>query len=749
MTQLDDFFYRPGVLNCIGNFDGEIIKTNNEWEKILGIKTKKIIGMGYLKYIHPDDQSNTMLTALHLSQGNTLSNFKNRFINKQGNYICINWHSSINPAKKLIFSTGIPVYEKDIDKELPLSDRSHLNQTFLDAIPSMVWATDEKGNFYYFNKSWVKFTGTSVEESVNSWREYFYEKDLKIFQEKLLLSTQKHKNLSLECRLFNRDRNLIWVNIQAQPQFSDHGDFIGMVGAANIIESIKIASNRLMQASQSASLGVWELDLKTHDVTWDKTMYDLYEFRKNKKITYLEWKNCIFPEDIKDVDKKLSLCTKTRTNQHLSFRIKTPKNNIKYIDAVFTVVADENNQPSKLIGINSDSSEKRHEDLFLHALHKIYIDKDTSITAKLRTILKISCEYFGLDVGIISNIKKDIYKVHLSYHVKGDKLDNLTFDLGETYCNETIKKKRLVKYANASKSKISTLPCYKKFQLKCYIGAPLHIDNKFHGTLCFASSDAKKEKFSGRQVSFFNLVVKTIEKELENEHNLRALTKKNEQLDSFAHIASHDLKEPLRSLNNYTQFLYADYENLLDDQGKKYISIIQWQAKYIKELIDDMLTYTQSSYHTNNNKEIELHRLILDLIKSITFSFPDKDVSIKLDNELRKIKFDERAITAIYRNLITNAIKYNDKKKILINIGSFFDKTKQKNIFYVKDNGIGIAKKFHQKIFELFKRLHGKKEYGGGTGLGLAIVKKNITENGGEIWLESSKKKGTAFFFYL
>ena len=122
---------------------------------------------------------------------------------------------------------------------------------------------------------------------------------------------------------------------------------------------------------------------------------------------------------------------------------------------------------------------------------------------------------------------------------------------------------------------------------------------------------------------------------------------------------------------------------------------------------------------------------------------------VHFDNKksLPTMMCDKTRVGEIFRNLITNAMKYNDKDEKLIEIGTTEDHGK--SCIYVKDNGIGIRENHKEKIFQIFKRLHGKNKFGGGTGAGMTIVKKLIERHGGEIWLDSELGKGTTFYFTL
>ena len=234
-------------------------------------------------------------------------------------------------------------------------------------------------------------------------------------------------------------------------------------------------------------------------------------------------------------------------------------------------------------------------------------------------------------------------------------------------------------------------------------------------------------------------------------HYMRELEESNRNLDDFVYIASHDLKEPIRGIANYARFLQEDYGDKLDEEGRKQLEDLEKMSRSINALIDDLLQYSRVGRadliidKTNVNEMIEE---TLELMKAQTDS---PNVEIVIQKNLPVISCNKTLVAEIFRNLITNALKYNDKKNKRVEIGvtTQHETHKGRNVFYVRDNGIGIPAQFHETVFKMFKRLHGRDQYGGGTGSGLAIVRKIIERHQGEIWIESEEGEGSVFYFTL
>lgn len=228
------------------------------------------------------------------------------------------------------------------------------------------------------------------------------------------------------------------------------------------------------------------------------------------------------------------------------------------------------------------------------------------------------------------------------------------------------------------------------------------------------------------------------------------LQQTNEELDSFAYIASHDLKEPLRGIYNYAYLLLEDYEQSLDEDGSRKLNTLMSLTKRMEKLIDALLHYSRLGNRELIMQDVDIEEVIFKDIKLILEASQQEKIDLRIPHKIPIFKADKTLIEEVFMNLIVNGLKYNDQPEKWIEIGCIHDQSKSTQpIYYVRDNGIGIEEECQEIIFTIFKRLHGQKAYGGGTGAGLTIVKKIIERHGGTIWVESIEEKGTTFYFTL
>lgn len=233
----------------------------------------------------------------------------------------------------------------------------------------------------------------------------------------------------------------------------------------------------------------------------------------------------------------------------------------------------------------------------------------------------------------------------------------------------------------------------------------------------------------------------------------KELERSNQELDDFAYIASHDLKEPLRGLFNNAKFLQKDYNDKLDAEGVGRLARLGYLSQRMETLVNDLLYFSRLGRQELAIQPTDLNAVIHDIESMMETTLKEKNAVILIPHPLPVVTCDKPRITEVFRNLITNAIKYNDKPQKTVEIG-YIEKMETKNgieeqVFYVRDNGIGIEKEFFEEIFRIFKRLNEEDDDKKGTGVGLTFVRKIIDRHGGSIWVESEFGKNTTFYFTL
>jgi signal transduction histidine kinase len=227
----------------------------------------------------------------------------------------------------------------------------------------------------------------------------------------------------------------------------------------------------------------------------------------------------------------------------------------------------------------------------------------------------------------------------------------------------------------------------------------------------------------------------------QREELLVNLEKQNQVLNEYAHMVSHDLKAPLRSIDALINWFIEDNVEMLNEANVKSLNLILSNVEKMDLLIKGILDYSSIEKQEADNRKIDLNSLVDEI--SRTIHIPNQaDIIIK--NQLPTVLGNDFRYKQLFQNLIQNAVKYNDKEKISVEIGN--SETDNEILFYVKDNGVGIPEKYHTKVFDIFSKLENNDP---SSGIGLSIVKKIIDFYKGKIWLESQEGIGTTFYFTI
>ena len=236
------------------------------------------------------------------------------------------------------------------------------------------------------------------------------------------------------------------------------------------------------------------------------------------------------------------------------------------------------------------------------------------------------------------------------------------------------------------------------------------------------------------------------------------LERSNDELDAFAYVASHDLKEPLRGIHNYSIFLLEDYAGQLDDEASQRLRTLVRLSQRMEGLIEGLLQLARASRQELSAENVDMNELLAEVLDLLVLRLAETNTLVTVAPNLPPIYGDRVRVMEIFNNLITNAAKYNDRPTKHVQIGLAATGTAPAGVeldltgfhlFFVQDDGIGIDARHHDSIFKLFKRLHGQDQYGGGTGAGLAIARRMVERQGGAIWVESARGQGATFYFSL
>ncbi len=283
------------------------------------------------------------------------------------------------------------------------------------------------------------------------------------------------------------------------------------------------------------------------------------------------------------------------------------------------------------------------------------------------------------------------------------------------------------------------------------IAVPVRSKEKIIGVLSIFSSvpDVYNQNHLRLVESIANLTAIALDRAMLYEDTVAKsfeIYERNKELDDFAYVVSHDLKEPLITIEGYSKIILSDFKDSTQDEARQYLASVVQSSARMKNLIDDLLTLSRLGRAGEKPETVAVTEVIAGLMHDFEFTLREKSASINFPDDLPLVQYNPTQLTMVFRNLISNALKFNTTPEPRVDIG--VTASNNAYVFSVRDNGIGIAKEHFDRIFVIFQRLHRSEEYQG-TGAGLTIVKKIVENHHGRIWVESIPGEGATFYFTI
>ncbi len=366
--------------------------------------------------------------------------------------------------------------------------------------------------------------------------------------------------------------------------------------------------------------------------------------------------------------------------------------------------------------------------------------------------------------GAVFLYDEELSKLFLSHEWHEDKRDSMKLNFSSLdtsdmpyFENVLLKQKKPLIISEVSElpeNALNERTILEKYKMKPFVYLPLIKEGKIYGVMGFFGDELRGIKREDELIMLLKIVGEAIVNAMERKKYERTLGDmlnklkiSNEELEAFAYVASHDLKEPLRMISSYVKLLEKRYSDKLDSNARDFINYAVSGAERMNRLIDDLLSYSRVDRMGGEFATFNIKSAVDEAVHYLHYKIKDSGALVEVEGELPEINADYVQMVQLFQNLIDNAIKYkgNDTPRIKIKSEKTADGMVKVS---VRDNGIGIPHQYSEKIFVIFQQLHSKDKYPG-TGIGLALCKKIVERHGGKIWVESEEGRGSVFYFTL
>ncbi|MCB0566881.1 MAG: PAS domain-containing protein [Phaeodactylibacter sp.] len=544
--------------------------------------------------------------------------------------------------------------------------------------------------------------------------------------------------LDLEYRIRRNDETWAWALTRVRPfRFDENGQLEEVIAVTQDITAKKEQEAELQQSQQmlsmaieGAKLGIWEWDIEQRLVTYSNRFleqlgYDPSQFSNQ----YSELEKLLHPADIPRLIDEVKSQTSSSDDFELDYRLLAKCGRYHWVyDRGQIVQRNQEGKPIKAMGTSIDITDRKEAEIALkesEAIQKAILNALPDLKFRLN-IDGVFLDYFATpgdgDALFISS---------------GDFLGRSVKDVFPEYLSKAIIKNLQLA---SEQGKVHSFEYPLMFQgAICYFEARISAINDQEVIVVVRDITALKQAQQELERKVRELD--------QNNQKLQKYVDSNLQLENFAHTVSHDLREPIRTVNSFSQLLQKKYHGQLDEDADIFLNFITSSASNMNTLIEDLLEYSRFNNSEHQTEEIPVEQLLQAVTNDLNGLIVERQAAIHICTPLPTIRGNWTKISQVFQNLISNAIKFRkDGELPLVDIYSFEDEKKW--AFAIKDNGIGINPEYQQHIFLLFRRLHSRRFYPG-SGIGLSLCKRVVEQHGGKIWVESQPGQGATFYFTL
>jgi PAS domain S-box-containing protein len=733
--ELNNFFmYSPELIGIAGP-DGYFIEVNPAFTKLLGYSKEEILSKPFTEFVHPDDLIDTLKKFQENKKGSRTISFENRYKTKDGKWKWISWHSSDwLESKGGIYAFGSDITELK-ESNLKMVKFQNIIESSKDAI-GLIHLPDNKVSINQAFKDKLGYTEAEIEKIGGPEFIYANQKEAK----EVFNAVFNGEFWRGDIKLISKNKKEIDFFLSSGPIKNEKGELIAVYGIHTDITDRKAAEKSIFDAFkeketilESITDGFFTVDSNWIIKYWNKEAETLLKTKREDVLGKNLWK--AFPDA-----KKLN----SYPNYHKVMKTRVPVEFEDYFPPLETWFEAKAYPKADGISVYFKDISNRKK---LEEVQKKTMEEIQFAAERQTTILNSLSEHIALldengvilqtneswnNFGETNQLVCSNYCEGVNYHEVSERATGIEEKYGKQASDGILK-------VLSGKLKFFTMeyPCHSPDELRWFNLNVTPLSSKGKQGAVVSHKNITESKLAESELKKLTQKLKSRAKQL-------AIS--NAELEQFAYVASHDLQEPLRMVTSFLTRLEEKYKHELDDKAKQYIFYAVDGAHRMRKVILDLLEYSKINNSKLETDETNVEELLEEICILNRNIIKEKNAMIKWD-KMPVIIAAKSPLQQVFQNLISNALKYHKKHEgPVIEIKA--EETENHWKFTIHDNGIGISQEYHDKIFIIFQRLHGKSEYGG-TGMGLSICKKIIENHKGKIWLESTPEKGTTFYFTI
>lgn len=676
-------------------------------EDILGYRPEQLIGKPYNTLIPETDQDATSeeLRKLMAGERRISDGFRNRLRHQDGHIVTMSWTAEWSEEDQALFCVG-----RDMTDQLVAETLEREREQFFSLSPDMFCIVDLNSHFFELNKAFLDLLDYEREELLGaSYMQLVHKEDRARVVEAVKSLSSGNTISDLQIRVINRNNTQHWLELSAALS-SDELIYVAARDTTEIRytqEKLRQSETLLKIAEKAARIGGWVMNVSTREIRWSHAMFDIFEMPIGSVPTIEEGLAFYTPDSRKTIINAVDICTQAGVPFDEELQIRTRLGRLRWVRVIGQAVKDENDRIIQVQGGLQDVT----------ASHQAMEQIRRFAERRSRIFESITDAFFTLDREWRFTYVNQ-RSVELLKEGREDLLGNTLWDMFPAAVGSEFE--RQYRHAMATGESVSFEAYY----------APL--DNWLEVS-AYPSDE-------GLAV-YYRSINARIQAQQKLEETMAELERSNRELQDFAFVASHDLQEPLRKIQAFSDRLLARPDRF-DDQEQDYLQRMQSAARRMQSLIQDLLTYSRVTTKAQPLTVCDTGRILREVLQDMETVVSRENAVIET-SPLPPVTGDATQIRQVFQNLLSNAIKFHkpdQRPRVLVYPEH---STEDHWTLVVSDNGVGFDKRYSDKLFHPFQRLH--KQAFPGTGIGLAIVKKILDRHGATVTVESEVDHGTTF----
>ena len=694
-------------LLCSIGADGRILSISPASEAVLGYRPEELQGTDSELLVVAEDRATTAETVHSLAAGNgETAAFRTRLRHKHGHLITVSWTAEWSTEDQALFCVG-----RDISEELVAEILTQERNQFFALSPDMFCIVDLNSLFFEVNQTFLDTLGYPREQLLGrSYMDLIVPDDRRSVMDAVRLLTEGTDVDDLNVRALDREGKEHWLQINAT--LSDY-DLIYVAARDNtearlIQEKLRSNEALLKMAEKAARIGAWILDVKTGQTIWSDVIFDIHELPRGRVPHLKEALQFYTPDFRAAIQQAVETCIHQGIPFDEEVQIQTAAGRIRWIRMIGHAVKNHEGTITRLQGALQDVTPSRQA------------------SEQIRRFAKRQAAIFESITDAFFTVDRDWRFLHVNRRseelLEKSREELLGHSLWETFPSALgTKFEHQYRHAMETGESVAFEACYEPLDLWLEVSA-------------YPSDE-------GLSV-YYRSIRERKDAQWKLEATMAKLERSNRELQEFAFVASHDLQEPLRKIQAFSDRLISKSERL-DEQEKDYLRRMQSAAGRMQALIQDLLTYSRVTTKARPSVCCDLNQILNEVLQDMETTLSQQQAQVQA-SPLPPVEGDPIQLRQVLQNLISNGVKFRKPVQNPVVMVYAEDITADGWTLVVSDNGIGFDPCHAGKLFHPFQRLHQRQEYAG-TGIGLAIVKKILDRHGAHISAEGEPHAGARF----